>query len=177
MRIKTVTVAGLAALILAACGQGDDKAADARATDERATGERPAAPVVPASAPGRMDTPKPGLWRITTRMSGMPEGMATPSVETCMRQESFADLRRGPDGRAPEGVRCGEQTFRREGNAMVGHSVCDMPNGVRAVSDTRVTGDFDRRYTMEVKTRMTPAPAPSMAETTMTVTAERIGDC
>jgi len=172
MRITTITLAGLAALTLtaltlAACGQGDDKT----------TGEPADAAPVAAPAPGKMDAPTPGLWRIATRMSGMPEGMATPAVETCMKQESFAEMQRGPDGQMPEGVSCSEQTFRREGDAMVGHSVCDMPNGVRAVSDTRVTGDFASRYTMEVRTRMTPAPAPSMAETTMTMTAERIGDC
>lgn len=166
MRTITITLAGFAALALAACGQGADKAAGDPV--ETAGGATP--------APGRMDAPRPGLWRVTTRMAGLPGGVATPSVETCVRHETFADMQHGP-GRMPEGVRCSEQTFRREGNAMVGHSVCDMPNGVRAVSDTRVTGDFDSRYTMEVKTRMTPAPSPAMTGTAMTMTAERIGDC
>ena len=128
-------------------------------------------------APGRLDGPKPGLWRVTTAVQGMPAGMTLPSVETCIEQQDFAGMQGGPDGRMPDGANCSQQSFRREGDAMVGHSVCTMSDGVRTESDIRVTGDFERRYTMEVRNRMTPAPAPSMAETTMTMTAERIGDC
>lgn len=165
MRISTITLAAAAALTLSACGQGGDKTAS-----EPADAVRGATP-----APGKMDAPRPGLWRVTTRMSGMPEGMAMPSVETCVKQGSLQDVQ--PGGQMPEGVDCSEPNFRREGNAMVGHSVCTLPKGVRTESDTRVTGDFASRYTMEVKTRTTPAPSPSRAETTMTMTAERIGDC
>ena len=60
---------------------------------------------------------------------------------------------------------------------MVGHMVCTSPDGVRTVTDTRVTGDYSRNYTMEVKSTMTPAPTPSMAEVSMVMTAERLGDC
>jgi putative hemolysin len=167
MRITTITLAAAAALSLAACGQGDGKV-DAEGAGE--TVKRP------TPAPGKMDAPRPGLWRVTTRMSGVPEGMAMPSVETCIKQGGFEDLRPG-GAQMPEGVDCSEQSFRRDGNAMVGHSVCTLPDGTRTESDTRVTGDFDSRYTMEVKTRTTPAPTPSAAQMTMTMTAERIGDC
>ncbi|MNG29240.1 hypothetical protein D3C84_1146360 [compost metagenome] len=52
-----------------------------------------------------------------------------------------------------------------------------MPDGARVQSDIRISGDFTRRYTMEVKSTTTPAPTPEMASTTMLMTAERIGDC
>jgi putative hemolysin len=168
MRISTMTLAAATALTLAGCGQGDGETASAPV--EGAGGE------TPVPAPGKMDTPTPGLWRVTTRMAGLPEGMATPSVETCIERGSFEEMQRG-GAQLPEGVDCSEQSFRREGNAMVGRSVCALPNGTRTETDTRVTGDFARRYTMEVKTRTTPAPSPSAAEMTMTMTAERIGDC
>lgn len=165
MRI-IISLAGVAALTLGACSPAGDKAAEERAD---ASGAR-------APAPGKMDAPRPGMWRVTTSMAGMPEGMAMPSVETCVKQASFEEMQRG-GAQLPEGVDCSAPSFRRDGNAMVGHSVCTMPDGVRTESDTRVTGDFNSRYTMEVKTRTTPAPTPAMAETTMTMTAERIGDC
>jgi len=49
--------------------------------------------------------------------------------------------------------------------------------GMKTDSTIRVTGDFNSRYVMEVKTKMDPAPMPSMAETTVTMTGERLGDC
>jgi len=163
MRIITL-VSGLTALLLAACGQGGDGASVEK------TG--PAAePVTSADLP---DGPTPGLWRVTTRMSGLPAGMEAPAIETCIREAKFEP----PAGSAPRsGMSCDQQSFRREGDAMVGHMVCTSPGGGRTVTDTRVTGDYSRNYTMEVKSTMTPAPTPSMAEVTMVMNAERLGDC
>lgn len=163
MRIISALL-GLAALSLAGCGQGGDAPA----------GGEGAAPTAGAAS-NLPSGPTPGLWRVTTRMSGMPDGMSPPAVETCIRQETF-EPPAGADGDTP-GMRCEQQSFRREGDAMVGHSVCTSDAGVRTVVDTRVSGDFSRAYTMQVKSTTTPAPTPSMAETTMTMTAERIGDC
>lgn len=166
MRKITLGLAGCIGLALTACGQGDDKAPASKA--DAGGGSAPAA--------AGMEGPRPGLWRITTRIPGMPAGVALPAIETCVTRQDFSEMRRGP-GQAPDGVQCTEQRFRRDGDAMVGHSVCNMPDGVRAETDMRVTGDLSRRYSTEVRTRMTPAPDPSMADTTMTMTAERIGDC
>lgn len=167
MRIVALTLAGLAGLALAACGQGDDKSP----ATEAEGGPNPVASSM------RMDGPRPGLWRITASLPGMPEGITAPTFETCVTRQDFSEMQRGPGQEMPEDVRCSEQSVRREGDAMVGRSVCEMPNGGRAETDFRATGDFSSRYSMEVTTRMTPAPAPSMAETTMSMTAERIGDC
>ena len=164
MRINTL-VSGLAmSLALAACGQGGDKADAGKSPEARARAEA-----------GMPEGPTPGLWRVTTRMSGMPAGMQAPTVETCIREAKFEP----PEGAAPgsPGMSCEQQSFRREGDAMVGHMVCTTAEGVRTVTDTRVTGDFTRNYTMEVKSTMTPAPVPSMAEVSMVMNAERLGDC
>lgn len=166
-----MALTGLTALTLAACGQGGSGG------DEKASAGSPAEATAAASAPGRMDGPKPGLWRVTTAVAGLPAGVTLPSVETCIRRQDFAEMQRGPNGRGSDGIDCSVQTFRREGDAMVGHSVCTMSDGGRTESDIRVTGDFERRYTMEVTNRMIPAPSPGMATNSMTMTAERIGDC
>ena len=164
MRIIAL-VSGLAALSLAACGQGGDGGTSGKADN-------------PAKAGAQADMPAgptPGLWRVTTRMSGMPAGVDTPAIETCIREGKFEP----PAGAAPQapGMTCDQASFRREGNAMVSHMVCTTADGVRTVTDTRVTGDYSRNYTMEVKSTMTPAPTPSMAEVSMVMTAERLGDC
>jgi hypothetical protein len=165
MRIITL-ISGLAALSLAACGQGADNApGDAKTGDP---GEKAAGTDLPVG-------PTPGLWRVTTRVSGMPEGAEAPPIETCIREAKFEP----PQGATPQapGMTCDQQSFRREGDAMVGHIACTSADGVRTVTDTRVTGDYSRNYTMEVRSTTTPAPVPSMAEVSMVMTAERLGDC
>lgn len=159
MRIVTLA-SGLAALALAACGQGapTEKSPETAAT----------------SAAGMPAGPTPGLWRVTTRMSGMPAGMEAPAVETCIREAKFEVPQGTPES---SGMTCEQQSFRREGDAMVGHMVCTSPDGVRTETDTRVSGDFTRNYTMELKSTVTPPPSPEMSEITMVMTAERLGDC
>lgn len=158
-----ILFAGVAALALAACGSGGD-AADGKKADE----------ATPAAA-GLPNGPTPGLWRVTTRISGMPDGMAAPTIETCIREQTF-EMPQDPSSQT-SGMTCDQQTFRREGDAMVGHSVCTSDAGVRTETDMRVSGDFTRRYTMAVTSTTTPAPTPAMATMNMTMTAERLGDC
>lgn len=159
-----ILIASVAALAATACGSGGEAGEADTADDATATAALPSGPA-------------PGLWQITARIPGMPEGVAMPPFETCVTREDFSEMQRGPGQGMPEGVVCSEQSFRRDGDALVGRSVCTMPDGVRTETDTRVTGDLSRRYSMEVATRMTPPPTPSTAETVMTMSAERIGDC
>lgn len=157
-----IASAALAALTLAACSQGSDT------TEGEKAGQ--ASTVAPSAS---MDGPKPGLWRVTTAMAGMPGGAAPAPVETCITSATFE----APGGSAATpGATCTTQPFRRDGDAMVSSTVCEMQGGMKSESAIRVSGDFSSRYTMEVKSKMTGAPAP-MPETTMTMTAERIGDC
>ena len=162
MRIVTLA-SGLAVLTLAACGQGGDGAPAEKSPKAAAT----SAARLPAG-------PTPGLWRVTTRMTGMPAGMEAPAVETCIREAKFEVPQGAPES---SGMTCEQQSFRREGDAMVGHMVCTSADGVRTETDTRVSGDFTRNYTMELKSTVTPPPSPGMSEITMVMTAERLGDC
>lgn len=153
--------AGLAALTLTACSQAEEKPATATAA---------------AGPADSLEGPRPGLWRVSTTMAGMPGGASAPAVETCVTSTSFEMPNQGGSTSA-QGATCTAGAFRREGDAMVGSSTCTLPGGMKTESTSRVTGDFSSNYTMEITTTMDPAPSPQMAETRMTMTAERLGDC
>lgn len=148
-----ILISGALALGLAACGQSGGEAK----TD---------------TAAAMMDGPRPGLWRMSTTMTGVPGGAAVAPVEHCVTEAKFE----APTQNAIPGADCTTQAYRREGDAMVGGAVCQM-QGMKTETNVRVTGDFSSRYVMEIRTRMDPPPMPELAETVMTVTGERIGDC
>ena len=155
-----ILISGALALGLAACGQDGGEAK----TDVGASKAPTAAAV--------MEGPRPGLWRISTAMTGMPGGAAVAPVEHCVTEARFE----APAQNAIPGADCTTQDYRREGDAMVAGAVCQM-QGMKTESTVRVTGDFSSRYVMEVRTTMDPAPAPGLGETVVTMTGERIGDC
>ena len=153
----------LAALLAAACSKKEEAPASPAKTAS--------APVAPAAAGLDIEGPKPGKWRMTTELAAIPKPVV---VETCLAKTSFKEMQ---TAQQQAEVRCDEQTFRREGADYVAHAACSYPGGVKATIDSRFTGDFNTRYVMESKTVMDPAPTPAMKETTIKVTAERLGDC
>ncbi len=158
MRVITV-VSAVAAVSLAACGQGG-------AEGDSPRGSRDSAAIEAAMTEG----PAPGLWRVTTRIGEM----TFPPVEDCVAESKFE----APDSLTDDSdMNCTDETFRREGDAMVAHVVCTAPDGERTTAEMRVTGDFSRNYTMAMTVRTEPAPDPSMAEMTMVSIGERLGDC
>ncbi|MET4682250.1 DUF3617 domain-containing protein [Brevundimonas faecalis] len=164
--MRKVVFIGLAsafALSAAACSPSGGK------TEGEKAGEAGA----PAAAPASMDAPKPGLWRITTAMEGMPGGASVPPQEVCIKEAKLE----APANAQPAGAQCTSKPFAREGDAMVASSSCTLPGNMKADSTIRVTGDFNSRYVTEVTTKMDPAPTPAMAQTKVTMTAERVGDC
>ena len=154
----------LVAVLAAACSKKEEAA---KAPEAAA----PAAPAAPALAAADLEGPKPGKWKMTTNLSAAPKPV---TVETCVAQTSFKDM---DAAKLQAGVTCSEQSYRREGADIVGHSVCTIQGGMKVITDSRISGDFTSRYTIDAKTVMDPAPTPAMKETTMKVTAERIGDC
>lgn len=154
----------MAALMAAACSKKEDAAPGAAKAPDAAA---PSAAVAPADLQG----PKPGKWKMTTQMAAMPQPV---TVETCIAKTSFKDMQAAQQ---QAGVRCSDQTFNRVGGDLVMTATCDYPGGMKASINSRFSGDFDSKYVMESRTVMDPAPTPSMRETTVTVTAERIGDC
>lgn len=125
------------------------------------------------SAAATLEGPKPGLWRVSTAMEGMPGGAAVAPQEVCIKEAKLE----APADAQQTGADCKTQPFTRQGDAMVATSACTLPGNMKTDSTIRVTGDFNSRYVTEVTTKMDPAPTPQMAQTKITMTAERIGDC
>ena len=163
MRFAIVgSVAFIGVLGLAACSNNTE--APAGKSDAAKGGD---------AAPAMLEGPKPGKWRITTAMDGMPGGAVIPPTEICVTQAVLE----APAAGQTEGAECTVTPYKREGDATVATSSCKLPNNLTATSSVRISGDFNSRYVTEVTTKMDPAPAPNMAETKMTITSERIGDC
>jgi hypothetical protein len=139
---------------------------------EAAKGETVAQAPKPAVTDIGSAGPRPGKWKMTTThgVAGAPQ---TVSVEVCVPKTTFKEMQALQQ---KAGMSCGEQTMDRVGNAIVSHAACTHQGG-RIIVDSRMTGDFNARYTMESTTVMDPAPTPSMREMKMTIIAERLGDC
>ena len=169
MRLVFATAA--AALGLAACGPSEP-ASDTASTATPATDSTApvaAAPATPATPPA-IEGPAAGKWRMTVTAMGQ----TMPPTEQCFdKQVSLEEAERM---QRASGITCSEQSYRKEGDAWIGHSVCTM-QAMKVTQDSRVTGDFSSRYTIDMTSKMDPPPMPSMAEQKMTMTAERIGDC
>lgn len=154
----------VAALTLAACNPSANKAdGDAAAGGAAA----------PAAAPATLEAPKPGMWRVTTAMTGIPGGASVPPQEMCIKEAKLE----APAAAQQAGADCTSTPFARQGDAMVSTASCKLPGNMKSDSTVKITGDFNTRYVTEVTTKMDPAPTPAMAETKITMTAERLGDC
>jgi len=165
MRSVIIGGAAVACLLgLSACGNNDSKT-------EAPAGE--GAKNVPGSVEAALDAPRPGLWRVTTAMEGAPGGAAIPPQEVCVTEAKLEP----PANTQQPGADCTTQAFARQGDAMVAATSCTLPGDMKMDSTIRVTGDFNSRYVTEVTTKLNPAPTPQMAQTKVTMTAERIGDC
>jgi hypothetical protein len=166
-----LTAAAIAALGLAGCNKTEPAATDG-ASSTPAPAAETAAPAA-AAAPA-VEGPAAGKWKIT--MTTM--GQTMPATETCYAtQTSFADAQKMQQ---QAGVTCTEQSYNREGDAVVGHSVCTSDiagKTTKITTDTHITGDLKTKYTMDMTSVMDPAPAPGMSEQKITMTAERLGDC
>ena len=108
-----------------------------------------------------------------SQLEGIEVVGAVPPQEVCIKEAKLE----APVSAQQPGADCTTQPFAREGDAMVAASSCTLPGNMKADSTIRVTGDFNSRYVTEVTTKMDPAPTPQMAQTKVTMTAERIGDC
>jgi hypothetical protein len=164
--MKAVVASVMVVACLSACSPKTETAS----ADGATPAVTPAAPAEVVAPPELVDGPAAGKWKITTAMAGQ----TMPSQEICYhKQVSFAEAQ---EMQQQAGVTCTEQSYKREGGVMVGHSVCTA-NGTKMTTDMRVTGDMNTKYTMDMTTSMDPPPMPSMAETKMSITMERLGDC
>jgi hypothetical protein len=163
MRIWFISTACVAVLAgTSACNSREDGAAEPAASNTQA-----------ALVNSPIKGPKPGKWQVTTSIE-TPMGSTTlPPSEICITKEELEY----PQGVTDvEGGECSVSPLSRQGDAIVGTSVCQV-GGTRASSELRMTGDFNQRYTTEVVTRMDPPPTPQMTQTRMSLVAQRLGDC
>lgn len=172
--MRLIFAAAVAALATAACGPSDPAADTASTATPAADSAAPAVAAAPAAAPA-IEGPAAGNWRMTVTAMGT----TMPPTEYCYAKQ--VSLEEAGKMQQEAGITCSEQSYRKEADAWIGHSVCTMEAGptgpMKITTDSRVTGDFASRYTMDITSKMDPAPMPSMAEQKMSMTAERIGDC
>lgn len=125
-----------------------------------------------AATAGAADLPrrKSGLWEIETKMSGMPS--AGP-IRMCIDQRTD-DIANdgGPTG---EKADCPVLQVKRQGSSIVVHSVC-RHDGTTATTDGTITGDLDRQYRSDMKTRFDP-PQDGMREVRVNQEARWLGPC
>ncbi len=164
------TIAAIAALGLAACGEKPATTDGAAATPAAA---EPAAPVA-APAAAVIEGPAAGKWKLT--MTAM--GQSLPPQEICYEKQTSMEEAQKTQQQA--GMTCLEQNYRREGASYLGHSVCEIDMAgkkTKVTTDLTVAGDFNTAYTMEMTTKMDPPPMAGMEETKTSIAAERLGDC
>lgn len=169
--MKTLLIASAVAFAgLAACSPS------APATDGATPAPEAAAPAAAPAASA--DGPAAGKWKLTTTAMGQ----AMPPSEVCYeKQMSFEELdKQQKEQQQQSNVTCAEQTYGKDGDAVVSHSVCTadiLGKPMTITSDMRAAGDFKSKYTMDMTVKMDPPPMPDMTEQKVQVVAERIGDC
>ena len=166
--MKAVAASVLVIACLAACSPKTETAAAADGATPAATEITEAAEII---APEEVaEGPAAGKWKVTTTVSGQ----TMPAQEVCYeKQVSFAEAEKMQQ---QAGITCSEQSYKRDGAVLVGHSVCTI-NAMTMTTDTRVTGDLKTKYTMDMTTKMDPPPMPNMAESKMSIAMERLGEC
>ena len=163
MRVYLLSAAALA---LAACGgPAAPPAGDAAAAPEAAAPA--AAPAPAAAAPAG---PATGQWEMTLTASGM----SLPKQKICYKEQiSFADAQ---EMQKQAGMTCSENAYTPSGNGLTGRSVCTM-DGTTITTDSKITGDFNTAYTMEMTSSIDPAPPGMPNPSTTTINMVRLGDC
>ncbi len=125
---------------------------------------------LPASADDAIPR-KPGLWRITMSMAGMPTGM--PPISMCMDSKTEANMQQmAQSGEKPD---CSRNDVKRSGNQMTMDSVCKIAD-TTATSHGVITFTGDTAYHMDMATSFNP-PLAGQAEHKMSQDATWTGPC
>ena len=112
---------------------------------------------------------KAGLWEVTTSKAGQ-EGK---SIKQCVNQSVLKELLEST--RAHMGGTCSDMEMTKSGNTYKSSMRCDIM-GSTMVSESEMTGDFQKSYSVTTKTQMTP-PIMGMGNTQQDSTARYLGDC
>ena len=119
-----------------------------------------------------LDLPKrkSGLWDIRiTRASNQPP----QTIQMCIDQKT--DNMAQQMGESVARQACSKQQIRREGNKILGDSVCKIGE-TTATSRTVFSGEFDRAYHGEIRTKYSPA-LMGKSESLTLIDAKWTGPC
>ncbi len=165
MRVFLLSAA--AVLALAACGGPAAPAGDTAAPATPEAAAPAAAPVPAADAPVG---PAIGQWEMTLTAAGM----SMPKQKICYKEQiSFADAQ---EMQKQAGMTCSENAYTPTADGLTGRSVCTM-DGQTITTDSKITGDFNTAYTMEMSSSIDPAPPGMPNPSTTTINMVRLGDC
>jgi hypothetical protein len=168
----TGILASAAVLSVAACNK---PAAGGSAAAPAAT----AAPAAPASGPISLQNlphRRPGLWRQTMVMEGMPQGM--PETQLCIDAPSEAKM--SLMGQQVSREHCETPQFSRNlDGSITFSSTCDFGGAAgKTVSHGTISGDFNSSYTTVIdSTHSGGAGSEANSTHKMTITSTRIGEC
>jgi Protein of unknown function (DUF3617) len=120
-----------------------------------------------------LDLPKrkSGLWDIKISRAG--SGRPVQAIQMCIDQRTDNMAQQMGESVAREA--CSKQQIRREGNKIVGESVCKIGE-TTATSHTVFSGEFDRAYHGEIRTKFSP-PLMGKDENLTLIDAKWTGPC
>jgi hypothetical protein len=95
------------------------------------------------------------------------------TMQQCVDQKSD-DLTKN-DKPGMEKMSCSKNEVRKEGDRIVGHSICKM-EGTTVTTRTVMTGRFDSAYKADIKSTFEP-PMHGMRESSSTMEARWLGPC
>jgi hypothetical protein len=116
---------------------------------------------------------KPGLWKVSMTMPGMPAGMLPGDMQQCVDAQQDAEMQR----KALQGQpgQCSPTRVTKTATGMTFESTCKTPEGQRHSKGT-LSGDMQSKYTVKVDTRFEP-PRRGQASHSMTIVSTWAGAC
>ena len=130
---------------------------------------------VPLATAALLDLPKrkSGLWDMTMTRDNAPPGAGTGKMQMCI-DEKVDDLTKQM-GESAAREMCSKTDFRREGDKIVGDSVCKIDQSTMTTHMV-LTGKFDSEYQADMQTRFNP-PMMGMAQTHSVIKGRWVGPC
>jgi hypothetical protein len=122
---------------------------------------------VASAASSDMPQRKSGLWEMKMSGGHMPGAM---TMQQCIDQKSD-DISKMQEPKS----NCTKNTVRRDGEKVVGESVCKM-DGTTVTTRTVFSGKFDSAYKGDIKSTYDP-PMHGMRESSSTLEAKWLGPC
>ena len=168
--VKAAVAITLCVGALAACSKKTETAAAGGGTGASA----------PAAGPATPPSRKAGLWEQTMTLPQMAQSARsmTQTTKICLDETTEAKMKWWATENRRGGPNCAEQSFTPKLGGWSFHSVCDMGDGGKVVSDGQAIGDFGSHYKVDV-TSVTTGSA--MAETNgthkITIDATWKGPC